>query len=86
MWIVVARRADGSEPSRIHRGRHLADVLRRMHAQLQRPMREWSKEDDEFLRQNYRRSMSARDIGAKLGATKNQVIGRAGALGLRRSK
>jgi len=42
---------------------------------------EWTPEQDEFVRQNYR-IISTREIGAKLGFSKNAVIGRAHRIGL----
>ena len=47
----------------------------------------WTDERDEYLREHYPAGVkSAHQIGLDLGLTKNQVIGRAGRLGLRHGK
>ena len=42
----------------------------------------WPAEDDEVLRRLWPQPISAEDIGARLGRSKNSVIGRASRLGL----
>lgn len=46
----------------------------------------WTDARDEYLREHYPAGKPAHDIALKLGLNKNQVIGRAGRLGLRHGK
>lgn len=45
----------------------------------------WTEDEDCFVRIHYNRDLSARMIGARLGRTRNEVIGRASRLGLSQS-